>query len=989
MRIPAIRRLQATGDGLGFEVDPSHQRAGSFPSSGFPTLRIPILSLSLAGALSMAVGPSTLDAADGTPVYEPLAGFVAGPVKPSGPLLGRVDGNYFGVAGGGAHAWEQNDELRFGTVFRMTPAGAIDELAAFTGYNGPTRGGSPSGRLARDGKGWLWGTTEVGGVMNQGVIFKVNETTGVLKAVVDFGDQPWTARGGNPASGLIDDGTGTLWGTTQRGAGGNGTLFKVNPTTGVLTTVVEFTGLSGMAKGRMAFGALASDGAGTLWGTTRQGGASDFGTVFKFNMVSGEFTTVVEFTGTGGAAPGMGPSGDLINDGAGSFWGTAGGDGGSIYGSVFKVNATSGIVTPVVTFTGAGGAAKGGSPVAGLVADGSGFFWGVTAGGYHTTLPGTVFKIAAATGAFTSIAEFTGVAGATKGASPSSTLVSDGAGGLVGPAILGGAENVGTIFRVDPSTGAVTTRAEFTRFTGNPKGGRPQGGLVRDSLGRLWGTTAGYFEKGRNEFLLRVDPTDRTTTAMAEFTDTVGQVRGRRPARDLVSDAAGNLWGTTLYGGGLQPPGAFEGGTVFKVDPLTGVVATVADFTGTGSGSGLSGSKPQSRLVNDGNGNLWGVTSGISGPGLHGGTVFKVNAATGVASTVAVFHFYQAPIGAVPNNLADDGAGFLWGTTQGSNGPNESTVFKVNVATGALTTVRVWSDYPRSQVGRGPLPGFVRDAAGNFWGYTEYGRTQSRNGGIYKFSPSTGQLTAVIDFTGATGPNKGAEPVGRLVPDDAGNFWGQTRRGGVNDLGTVFRINQSSGVLTSLADFTGTTGSTKGKYPKDDLVRDADGNFWGATEFGGGGPGDGRGTVFAITPGGAFSTVLEFAGMGGDSPGQSPNGSLAVLANGDIVGTTLEGGVSSYGGPAGDGQIYRLRRTASRPPLAMDAIVPHLVHRPDGSVTIDAIAQAGYDFQLQRSGDLHSWTPFQTVTAGQNGLLLWLDRRPASDHGNYRIRQLP
>src|SRR4030095_11302936 len=102
-----------------------------------------------------------------------------------------------------------------------------------------------------------------------------------------------------------------------------GTLFKFEPGTGTFTSVLEFTGTNGAAKGTACVAALIDDGAGLLWGTTDRGGANDLGTVFKFNPANGVLTTVVSFAGPDG----RNPKSRLLSDGLGFFHGTAAGGG--------------------------------------------------------------------------------------------------------------------------------------------------------------------------------------------------------------------------------------------------------------------------------------------------------------------------------------------------------------------------------------------------------------------------------------------------------------------------------------------------------------------------------------------------------------------------------------------------------------------------------------------------------------------------------------
>ena len=207
------------------------------------------------------------------------------------------------------------------------------------------------GALVAGGDGFHWGTTQGGGAYGNGTIYKVRTDGTDWQTVLSFSGNSTTNKGAVPYGGLVSDGAGNLWGTTnQGGAGNNGTIFKCDIATGALTTVAEFTNTAGPCKGANPWATLTSDGAGNLWGTTQKGGAASLGTIFKVNVATNAVTTMVEFADL---APTKGslPCGRLIGDGAGSFWGTTYSGGANNYGTIFKINAATGALTTLVEFT--------------------------------------------------------------------------------------------------------------------------------------------------------------------------------------------------------------------------------------------------------------------------------------------------------------------------------------------------------------------------------------------------------------------------------------------------------------------------------------------------------------------------------------------------------------------------------------------------------------------------------------------------------------
>ncbi|MEQ1862962.1 MAG: choice-of-anchor tandem repeat GloVer-containing protein, partial [Chthoniobacteraceae bacterium] len=298
----------------------------------------------------------------------------------------------------------------------------------------------------------LWGTTPQGGASALGTIFKFNPASGVFTTVVEFAG----ANGGTPEAGLVSDGAGFFWGTTRTGGADDlGTVFKIAAATGVLTTVVEFTGVAGAAIGSAPMAELFRDAGGMLWSTTLNGGAGNLGTVFKLDPATGALTTVVEFTGTNGAFIGSAPQAPLVADAAGILWGTTHTGGATNMGTVFTLDPATGTLATLVDFAGTNGA----DPRAGLVAEGAVRFWGTTWSGGADDL-GTIFSIDMMTHAHTVVADFTGSAGAVRGAYPHAALVRGVSGELWGTASQGGLDDRGTIFKVLTATSEVQLVAE-------------------------------------------------------------------------------------------------------------------------------------------------------------------------------------------------------------------------------------------------------------------------------------------------------------------------------------------------------------------------------------------------------------------------------------------------------------------------------------------------------------------------------------------------
>lgn len=373
------------------------------------------------------------------------------------------------------------------------------------------------------------------------------------------GEGPW---------GLILDSSGSLYGTTSEGgdlacpedANGCGTVFKVDAA-GVFTTLHVFAGAP--SDGANPRPSLIFDAAGNLYGGTFFGGAHEDGIVFKLNT-SGNETVLHDFTGgVDGFSPDV-----AVQDAAGNLFGVTGFNFNFVEctsdcGSVFKLDS-SGTLTTLHTFNGVDGDTPG--P---LIADAAGNLYGTTFFGGNNlacTVPiaplgcGTVFKLDSS-GVFTTLHAFSG--DGLEGKAPTGVLALDETGNLYGATAGGGRGFGGTVFKLD-ANGQITTlhnfNAGFFDDGTDPGGAEPQGGVLLDAMGNLYGTTLGGGAPGWG-VIFELDKSG-VETALHTFTDSVD---GGQPLGPLVVDGDGNLYGTATVGGDLtcQPPNGC--GIVFKM----------------------------------------------------------------------------------------------------------------------------------------------------------------------------------------------------------------------------------------------------------------------------------------------------------------------------------------------------------------------------------------------------------------------------------------
>lgn len=346
-------------------------------------------------------------------------------------------------------------------------------------------------------------------------------------------------------------------------------------------------------------------------------------------------------------------------------------------------------------------------------------------------------------------------------------------------------------------------------FGDGADGGDPKAGLLRKGT-NFFGTTWSGGAYG-NGTVFKIKPNG----AEAVLYSFAGGADGGNPACALLVDNAGNLYGTTYYGG------AYGFGTVFKLAP-DGTETVLHSF----ADSPNDGAHPAIGLTRDRKGNFYGTT--IYG-GLGAGTIFKL-ARDG---TETVLHsFAGGGDGANPSSLLTrDDAGNLYGTTLYGGGANAGVVFEVSPGGGETV---LYSFMHGSDGGR-PNSGLVMDEAGNLYGAAANGGIAD-NGLIYKLAPD-GAQSVLYSFTGGS---DGAHPATDLFKGASGDFYGTTGGGGAYGSGTIFELTYD-GSESVLYDFN----PAKEGPPESNLIPGSAGTFWGTTSLNG--P-VGSGTVFQFKP---------------------------------------------------------------------------------------------------------------------------------------------
>ena len=491
------------------------------------------------------------------------------PTKTGDPRNPSTPGVFAQGRDGNLYSTSQAGGIGHGTVFQLTPAGAVKVLYQFPGSGGP------QGGLTLGTDGYLYGTTRFNGSSNEGTVFKIATDGTGYKTLYSFkpgisGYQPFSA----PIQGV----DGNFYGTTAYGrtTGLTGSVYKMTPS-GFLTTLYEFDNTHGRLPTALIQGTDGNFYGTTVSGGTLTGTASINGVIFKMTP-AGHLVWVHNFTGTDGAVP----YGPIIQARDGNFYGTTKSGGSSGYGVVYKITP-AGVYKVLFNFNATAG--PGTNPYAGLVQATDGKFYGaaVTALAGH----GILYQITLA-GAYTTAYTFT----PTTGQLPFVSLFQNTNGILYSDTYGGGTGSLchcGVAYSLNaglhPFVALLTTSGKA--------------GLVIQILGNgLTGTTSVKFGTGSASFTV---VSDTFMTAVVPATGTTGAVTVATPSGFRVSSKTFRVLpvissfsptsGTVgiqvvIKGTGLTQTTALTFGgvkaTAFTVNSATQVTATVPTGAVTG-----------------------------------------------------------------------------------------------------------------------------------------------------------------------------------------------------------------------------------------------------------------------------------------------------------------------------------------------------------------------------------------------------------------------
>ena len=681
-----------------------------------------------------------------------------------------------------------------------------------------------------------------------------------------------------------------------------------------------------------------------IWGSTSAGGQYNAGVIFKLDASGNNYTKKQDLFRYDGDYP----QASLFQASDGKLYGMTSScctfDAFSIF---FRYDPLTFKYEKLVDFN---ELINGANPNGSVIEGKDGKLYGMTSkGGIHDK--GVIFQFNMSTKAYKKLYDFDG----TDGAGPESSFIQGKDGKLYGMTATGGKNDYGVLFQFDPAT---TTFVKKFDFDGIANGGNPLGILTEAKNGKLYGLTSGG---GKDDFgvLFEYDLATSIYTKKVEFT---GEDDGGYPYGSLLEANDGNLYGVTSGGGKNKY------GVIFQFDPSASAYKVKFDFDDL-----VSGSAPQSSLIQAKDGKLYGTTEyggthedgivfqydiatasftkkfelndlgkltgkyligamieasngmlygmGYNGGIDNSGVLYKFDPATSTFNKE--FDFHQAANGSRPvSSMIQAKDKMLYGVTQFGGIHNNGTIYQYDPSFDTYT-----KKYDFDLTGSGDAPSSLMQAAdGKLYGTTAYGGANDK-GVLFQFDPATAAYSKKIDFDGSNG----SAPLGELIQLN-GKIYGMTREGGANGEGTLFQFDPVTADFVKKIDFD----TLKGCYPEGGLTLGADGKLYGVTTSGGANSSNellnGFGTLFQYDP--ATNIYVKKIDFEGSANGSSPNGTLVKTNDGKLYGMTTYGGIHVIDDPKGYGVLFQYDPATSGISKKLDFDGKGNGNNPNGSLLL-------------------------------------------------------
>lgn len=666
----------------------------------------------------------------------------------------------------------QLTQLANGKMYGVTSSRGINNAGVLFEYDPATgtytkkidfefaTGREPHGALVLGNNGMLYGLTAAGGANNAGVIYEYDPATNTYTKKIDL----TTANGSVPyGNSLYLHSNGKFYGMTVYGGANNfGVLFEYDPATNVYTKKIDF---NGTGNGANPYGRLTITSAGKIFGVTSQGGPNNKGILFEYVPSTNTLTKRADFSSSIGSNPFEG----LVEGNNNLLYGVA-----AVDGSLYEFNPSNNTITKKVSFD-FSNQANGTFPYGLLTKASNGKLYGMTGSGGSFD-HGVLYEYDISTNAFTKKIDLDG----TNGSSPYGSLMLASNGNIYGTTYQGGVTHQGVLFEYNPNTNVYTKKIDFETI---PNGGYPLGGLMRAPNNKLYGMTniGGANDNGT---IFEIDPITNTFSKKHDFL----LANGGFPQGNLAQAPNGKLYGMTAAGGGSNDAGVIfefdlttstytkkyefdetnggepigslvlgtnnkfygttsEGGTsgygvIFEYDPATNVYTKKAEFD-----TFTVGFNPYDALIQATNGKFYGLCrDGGHSSGIGLGTLYEYDLAT---NTITKRVSFMGATGETPEgSLVQASNGKLYGVTRYGGAHSKGVLFEYDIATNTYT--KKFDFGATSTALAEPTASLGVSSNGKLYGAAVYGGTNDK-GGIFEYDPATSTITKKSDFTGSNG----------------------------------------------------------------------------------------------------------------------------------------------------------------------------------------------------------------------------------------------
>ena len=695
-----------------------------------------------------------------------------------------------------------------GSLFTINPDGSgFSKLKSFDGTNGRL----PGGKIIKATNGNFYGVTSAGGSFGLGVVYNLNANGTGYFPIFNFDG----VNGMNPVGGLLQGPDGYLYGATSGGGSGkSGVIFKINVDGTGFQKLIEFDGVN---KGSVPTGVPLIASNSILYGMTTGGGQNGAGVIYSVNTNGSNFSKLRDFPSS--AVPV--PVGGLIQAADGNLYGLTYFGGTTDEGQLFRMSTNGSGYTGILNFTGNNQV----HPIGGLFQASDGFLYGVFESGRifkstiaganfsivafsgiddYGTLPalyetstseiigintvggannkGYLFKLSSGGSGYTSIFDFDTDKGFYQSMQDlSSTVTEMLPGTLLGSVNMGGASNNGVIFKL-------TLGGTYTKLTEFPVEAQfPRSQLLSGLDGSLYGITEYGGSKGFGTiFKIKADGTGYTK--LFEFT---GSATGSYPRGNLVRNATGTLFGTTNQGG------INNSGVVFKINPDGSGFSKLHDFDDFVNTVALNGASPEAGLALGSDGDLYGTTS-VGGTAPAFGVIFKVKQEG--TNFTKLFDFSSASGRFVLGTMLQIGTSDLMVVTRNGGVNNKGVLFKIGMNGSGFAKLLDFDGINGSL----PTDGLLKASNGFLYGTTWIGGANDA-GVVYRVAADGTNFAKLLDFETLT---KGSKPLRTTLAEGPDGFlYGTCSKGGINDLGTIYKIKLDGSGFQKLKDLDNSSGN--------------------------------------------------------------------------------------------------------------------------------------------------------------------------------------